>query len=68
MFRSIQRQTNHLRAFLADERGQDVVEYSLVLVLIGSVALIFVTGVGVNLASILHKIGGRVENVGNTIP
>ncbi len=55
-----------LKNFLTDEHGQDVVEYSLLLVLIGAVALIYLTGMGLNLASILQHIGAKLELVANT--
>jgi Flp pilus assembly pilin Flp len=52
-----------LRSFLTDERGQDMVEYSLMLVLIGTVVLIYLTGMGLNVTRILSKIGTRLELV-----
>jgi Flp pilus assembly pilin Flp len=55
-----------LKNFLADEHGQDVVEYSLLLVLIGAVVLIYLTGMGLNLASILQQIGAKLELFANT--
>jgi Flp pilus assembly pilin Flp len=56
------------RSFLADERGQDMVEYSLLLVLIGSVAIIYLTGIGINVSSILNKVSAKVESTDNAIP
>jgi Flp pilus assembly pilin Flp len=53
--------------FIRDEQGQDVVEYSLFLVLIGAVALIFLSGMGLSVNSILSKIGLQLENVAETI-
>lgn len=55
-----------LKNFLTDERGQDMVEYSLMLVLIGTVVLIYLTGVGLNLAALLQKIGAKIELVANS--
>jgi len=55
-----------LKNFLTDERGQDVVEYSLLLVLIGAVVLIYLTGMGLNLASLLQQIGAKLELFANT--
>jgi len=57
-----------VRKFLTDERGQDLVEYSLLLVLLGSIALIFLTEMGINVANILSKIGNKLEGANNSIP
>jgi Flp pilus assembly pilin Flp len=65
------RKTHHLgisiQKFLADERGQDMVEYSLALLLIGCVALIYLTGVGTSITSIFSKISIRVDQVSNSV-
>ena len=58
--------TTGLKNFLTDERGQDVVEYSLLLVLIGAVVLIYITGMGLNLAALLQQIGAKLELFANT--
>ena len=50
-----------LKQFLTEERGQDMVEYSLLLVLIGTIVLIYLTGVGVNLTSLLQHISTKLE-------
>lgn len=55
-----------LKNFLSDESGQDMVEYSLLLVLIGTVVLIYLTGLGLNLAALLQHIGTKLELVSNT--
>jgi Flp pilus assembly pilin Flp len=55
-----------LKNFLKDESGQDVVEYSLLIVLIGTVALIYLTGLGLNIATLLQNIGAKLELVSNT--
>jgi Flp pilus assembly pilin Flp len=55
-----------LKNFLTDEHGQDVVEYSLLLVLIGAVVLIFLTGMGLNVVSILQQIGAKLELFAST--
>lgn len=62
------RMGSKLKNFLTDERGQDMVEYSLMLVLIGTVVLIYLTGVGLNLAALLQKIGAKIELVANSSP
>ncbi len=58
--------TASLKKFLSDESGQDVVEYSLLIVLIGTVVLIYLTGLGLNLATLLQQIGAKLELVSNT--
>jgi len=55
-----------LKNFLTDERGQDMVEYSLMLVLIGAVVLIYLTGMGLNLTTLLQNIGAKLELVANS--
>jgi Flp pilus assembly pilin Flp len=56
-----------LKKFLTDEQGQDLVEYSLMLVLIGTVVLIYLTGLGLNLATLLQKIGAKLELFANSM-
>jgi Flp pilus assembly pilin Flp len=58
---------SRLRQFLTDESGQDVVEYSLMLVLIGTLVLIYLTGVGLNVATIMSKIGTKLETMSNSM-
>ncbi|MFN0107561.1 MAG: Flp family type IVb pilin [Blastocatellia bacterium] len=55
-----------LKNFLKDESGQDVVEYSLLIVLIGTVALIYLTGLGLNITTLLQNIGAKLELVSDT--
>jgi Flp pilus assembly pilin Flp len=50
-----------MKRFLTEERGQDMVEYSLLLVLIGAVVLIYLTGMGLNLANLLQQIGAKLD-------
>jgi len=59
--------TNKLKRFLTDDQGQDMVEYSLLLILIGTVVLIYLTGMGMNLATLLQHIGDKLELVYGTI-
>jgi Flp pilus assembly pilin Flp len=59
---------NKLKQFLTDDQGQDMVEYSLLLILIGTVVLIYLTGMGMNLATLLQQIGDRLELVSRSIP
>ena len=59
---------NKLKQFLTDDQGQDMVEYSLLLILIGTVVLIYLTGMGMNLGALLQHIGDRLEFVSSKIP
>ncbi|MCG3159734.1 MAG: hypothetical protein JMDDDDMK_00750 [Acidobacteria bacterium] len=52
---------NKLKQFLTEDCGQDMVEYSLLLVLIGTIVLIYLTGMGMNLANLLQQIGDRLD-------
>ena len=54
---------NKLNQFLTEERGQDVVEYSLLLVLIGTVVLIYLTGIGANIMTFLQQIGLKLDSM-----
>ena len=56
-----------LKDLLSDEQGQDLVEYSLLLVLIGAVAMLYLTGAGINIAGIFSKVSLRVEQASQTI-
>jgi Flp pilus assembly pilin Flp len=42
--------------FIRDEDGQDIVEYSLLLVLIGAAALFVLTAMGTSIGDIFNKI------------
>ena len=55
------------RAFLSDERGQDLVEYSLLCVIIGVVVVAYLTGVWTSLQGILHKISSSLDTVDRTL-
>jgi Flp pilus assembly pilin Flp len=58
---------NKLKQFLNEERGQDMVEYSLLLVLIGTIVLIYLTGMGLNLSNLLQQIGAKLELMSQTM-
>lgn len=53
---------NMLARFLKDESGQDVVEYSLLLVLIGGTAVFVLTAMGANISNIFSKINTKLQN------
>jgi Flp pilus assembly pilin Flp len=45
----------YLTRFLRDEGGQDIVEYSLLLTVIGAVGLMVLTAVGINVERLFTK-------------
>ncbi|MFM8395203.1 MAG: Flp family type IVb pilin [Acidobacteriota bacterium] len=53
--------------FIKDDQGQDMIEYSLVLVLIGTVALIFISGLGMSVSGIVSTVGQKLEAVSSAI-
>ena len=57
-----------IKQFLKDESGQDIVEYSLLLVLIGAVAVLILTGMGTSIGSIFNKISGSLNSANTAIP
>ena len=48
--------------FLQDESGQDVVEYSLLLVLIGAAAVFILTTMGASISNIFSKINTKLQS------
>ena len=52
-----------LTKFLRDESGQDIVEYSLLLTLIGATSLSVLTMVGINIGRIFDKTLSTVQYV-----
>lgn len=57
-----------MKQFLKDESGQDIVEYSLLLVLIGAVAVLILTGMGTSINSIFTKIQTSLNQADAGIP
>lgn len=53
--------------FIKDEQGQDVVEYSLLLVLIGATALFVLTAMGQSISQIFAKINNRLSSANTTL-
>jgi pilus assembly protein Flp/PilA len=51
---------NFLKQFIAEEQGQDMVEYGLVIALIALVAVVGVTTFGTNLKTGFNAIAGTV--------
>jgi Flp pilus assembly pilin Flp len=56
-----------IQAFLKDEMGQDIVEYSLLLVLIGAAALFVLTSMGTSISEIFSKINSRLSGANQAI-
>lgn len=56
-----------IKQFLKDESGQDIVEYSLLLVLIGAVAVLILTGMGTSISNIFNKITNSLTQAENRI-
>ncbi len=56
-----------LQKFINDEKGQDIVEYSLLLVLIGAAAIFILTTMGTSISSIFSKINTRLSSANDSI-
>ncbi|MGH9834082.1 MAG: Flp family type IVb pilin [Blastocatellia bacterium] len=56
-----------IKQFLKDEQGQDIVEYSLLLVLIGAAAVFVLTTMGQSISQIFSKINVRLTTANNSI-
>lgn len=56
-----------IQEFLKDEQGQDIVEYSLLLVLIGAAAVFVLTAMGTSISQIFSKINGRLSTANEKI-
>lgn len=59
--------TNFVKRFIRDEQGQDIVEYSLLLVLIGAAAVFVLTSMGQSISEIFSKINVRLTTANNSI-
>lgn len=53
--------------FIHDEQGQDIVEYSLLLVLIGAAALFVLTAMGTSITQIFSKINTRLSTANDAV-
>lgn len=56
-----------IKDFLKDEQGQDIVEYSLLLVLIGAAAVFILTAMGSSISAIFSKINSRLSTANDAI-
>ena len=57
----------NFRLFLWEERGQDLVEYSLLLVLIGALGVLILTAMGGSLSNIFSKIANVLNGADEQI-
>jgi Flp pilus assembly pilin Flp len=55
------------KKFIQDEQGQDIVEYSLLLVLIGAAAVFVLTAMGTSISQIFSKINTRLKSANDAI-
>ena len=56
-----------IKQFIKDESGQDIVEYSLLLVLIGAAAILILTGMGTSIKNIFQKISDTLTQADSSI-
>lgn len=56
-----------IREFIRDEDGQDIVEYSLLLVLIAAAAVFLLTSMGASISAIFSKINTRLSTANDAI-
>ena len=57
-----------IREFYRDQEGQDAVEMSLLLVLIGVAGLFVLSAMGASVTEIFSKINTKVADANNSIP
>jgi len=58
---------NFMNEFVKDEQGQDIVEYSLLLVLIGAAAVFVLTTMGTSISQIFSKINTKLTSANESI-
>ncbi|MGH9799700.1 MAG: Flp family type IVb pilin [Blastocatellia bacterium] len=58
---------NFVNSFVKDEQGQDIVEYSLLLVLIGAAAVFVLTTMGTSISQIFSKINTKLSSANDSI-
>ncbi|MBV8775532.1 MAG: Flp family type IVb pilin [Deltaproteobacteria bacterium] len=56
-----------VKQFLKDERGQDIVEYSLLLVLIGAAAVLILSLMGQSISNIFTKIANTLKSADSAV-
>ncbi|MFN0110695.1 MAG: Flp family type IVb pilin [Blastocatellia bacterium] len=58
---------NFIGNFVNEEQGQDIVEYSLLLVLIGAAAVFVLTTMGTSIGQIFSKINTKLSSANDSI-
>lgn len=53
----------YIKEFMRDEQGQDLVEYSLLLVLVGVASLFAITEMGLSISAIFSKVNTKLTEV-----
>lgn len=56
-----------IRNFINDEQGQDMVEYTLLLVLIAAASMLVLTGLGQSIAGVFGKLNQKITDAGNSV-
>lgn len=56
-----------IRNFVKDEDGQDIVEYSLILVLISAAAIVTLTMLGQSVTGVFTKLTQKLNAVGDSV-
>ena len=56
-----------IREFVRDEDGSDLVEYTLLIVLIGATGVFLLTSIGISVSELFSKVGGKVDQANNSI-
>jgi len=56
-----------IKRFFNDDHGQDIIEYSLLLVLVGFAAILFSTMLGANISKLIDRINTTLRSAGNQI-
>lgn len=59
--------TELIKNFVSDEQGQDVVEYSLLLVLIGMAAIFILTAMGRSIGDIFSRINEKLSTANSSL-
>ena len=58
---------NFIRNFINDEQGQDMVEYTLLLVLIAAASMIALTSLGQSITGVFSKLNQKITDAGNSV-
>jgi Flp pilus assembly pilin Flp len=53
---------NQINRFIRDQEGQDLVEYSLLMILLGGVAILFMVAINSTVGAIFNKISTRLAS------